>query len=491
MSSRRIPVAAMYRPRFIANPTVPTQMGQDGKREVDHAEICYSDPSARQWGLTWGERILDKCPGFSEIIIYNPLNHCRCPECSAAFTKGPNAAVLGFLSEARSAWRAKRPGVKLGLVYMPAPDFWKSVLPVVDIAHPFLRIRDDVDAARDVADIRSVRSVAKEKMGACLAKITWEEGAKVSTDKLRTVDSLAASDGISYFLWTFDTLFTSSLYDPRAVAQALGLDPEAVGEAVGSMHGQLPQGTGEPGSQEYTPEEIRGTSAETFLDRLQNGESGYHPFAALHALTQKAKESEASQRRSIITVVVKAMHDTQRPVNQRFQCCYVLSGCGDEQSVPELIKVLFNDASDTMRGVAAEALADFPKNTAAHEALLKAARQDNSPNVREVLTRRLGQSVVESQPAADPVAASPADERSPSGPPKPPAGPKSPVAKPLSWPFPGDQQAQGIFNNYQQATDVYIHCGLDFIHAAGTPVTAVGAGYVAAIYTNYPSWKTH
>ena len=37
----------------------------------------------------------------------------------------------------------------------------------------------------------------------------------------------------------------------------------------------------------------------------------------------------------------------------------------------------------------------------------------------------------------------------------------------------------------------YIHCGLDFILPAGTPVTAVGEGYVAAIYTNYPDWITH
>jgi hypothetical protein len=32
---------------------------------------------------------------------------------------------------------------------------------------------------------------------------------------------------------------------------------------------------------------------------------------------------------------------------------------------------------------------------------------------------------------------------------------------------------------------------LDFIHPAGTPVTAVGLGYVAAIYSNYPGWTTH
>ncbi|MGD0111852.1 MAG: M23 family metallopeptidase [Armatimonadota bacterium] len=84
-----------------------------------------------------------------------------------------------------------------------------------------------------------------------------------------------------------------------------------------------------------------------------------------------------------------------------------------------------------------------------------------------------------------------ADELAPTGPPQPPPGPTPPVSKPLPWPFPGGQEQQHIFNNYQQATDMYIHCGLDFIQPAGTPVTAVDSGYVAAIYTNYPDWVTH
>jgi hypothetical protein len=83
------------------------------------------------------------------------------------------------------------------------------------------------------------------------------------------------------------------------------------------------------------------------------------------------------------------------------------------------------------------------------------------------------------------------EERAPSGAPQPPPAPRPPVTKPLPWPFPGNQENQNIFNNYQQATDIYIHCGLDFIQPAGTPVTAVDSGYVAAVFTNYPAWITH
>lgn len=237
---------------------------------------------------------------------------------------------------------------------------------------------------------------------------------------------------------------------------------------------------GQSGNATYTPEEIQRTSVETFLGRMLNPEPGYNMFAAMNALAEKAKGSDAASRRSILSKVIAVMQDKQRPVLQRYQCCYVISGCKDEQGVPDLIKVLRHDESDTMRGVAAEALADFPENSAAHEALLQASRLETSESVLEVLTRRLGKEIVASATATA------VEELAPSGPPQPPPGPSRPVSKPLPWPFLGDSKAQSIFNNYQTATDEYIHCGLDFIHPAGTPVTAVGPGYVAAIWTHEP-----
>ena len=115
-----------------------------------------------------------------------------------------------------------------------------------------------------------------------------------------------------------------------------------------------------------------------------------------------------------------------------------------------------------------------------------------SPRVRETLGRYLGQELPASPSVHPPCRRQlRVEERAPAGPPQPPPGPKRPVGKPLPWPFPGGQEDQHIFNNYQQATDAYIHCGLDFIQPAGTPVRAVDSGYVTAIFTNYPGWKTH
>lgn len=144
------------------------------------------------------------------------------------------------------------------------------------------------------------------------------------------------------------------------------------------------------GEAEYTAEQIKSTTAETFIERLLRPEAGYAKFAAMHGLGQKAKKAGAIERGAIMTLVLKTMTDTKLNETQRFQCCYVISTCGDQQWVPDLIEVLENDKSETMRSVAAEALADFPGCAAAHDALLEAARRDTSPRVREVLIRRLG-----------------------------------------------------------------------------------------------------
>ena len=148
-------------------------------------------------------------------------------------------------------------------------------------------------------------------------------------------------------------------------------------------------------------------------------------------------------------LVVKSMRDDSRPAMQRFQCCYVLSGSEDEQAIPDLIKVLTDDKSDVMRSVAAEALAVFPKNAAAHDALIQAAKNERSHRVREVLARRLGQEMPALDPTAAPDSTTAADstaapagsrgveELAPSGPPKPPKGPAVPEKK-SPWPFPGD-----------------------------------------------------
>jgi hypothetical protein len=143
------------------------------------------------------------------------------------------------------------------------------------------------------------------------------------------------------------------------------------------------------GDAEYTPEQIKNISAETFLQRMAKPEPGYDKFAALHALGRKAKESDPETRASILDLVVMTMNDPSRSETQRFQCCYVISDCGDEKWVPYLSDVLFSDPSVTMRSVAAEALGGFTRSTAAMDALRQALLQEKSQRVLDTINRRL------------------------------------------------------------------------------------------------------
>ena len=634
MAAKKVPVAAMYRPRFLSNPTVPTQMNQDGECSVVHAEICYSDASARKWGISWGEKILEKCPSFREIIIYNPSNNCHCPKCTAASAQTPHKVVTDFLSEAKSAWKTKQPAAKLGVVYMPETDFWKAGLTVVDIVHPYLIMREGDDPAKNMADIKSVRSLVKDKMGSCLGKVTWEETAKISMEKLKAIDSLARENAIPYFVWTFDELFLSDKYDSKAVLQALGMDP-AVGEALGRMHKQSasnpvpaielneaqallkqidqagpgadkfnaidavvkkaresdaatrtaimslalatiknktldiylrwpscyvisrsgyqqgvpdlielllhdesevmrgvaaealadfndyptahealmqsartetnstvrdvlkrrlgpgipsPESASQP-SKAGGPDETQRKTAEAVLSQIDQADYGQAKFDAIDAVVRKVRESDPATRAAVMSLALARIKDKGLNSDLRWPCCYVIGRSGYEQGVPDLIEILLHDELEIMRVVAAEALGGLRNNTAAHDALLQSARKDTSKMVRDTLARYLGKTMPDAEPGAEPPAPTSAggvEERAASGPPKPPPGPAKPVAKPLPWPFPGDSEAQSIFNNYQTMTDQYIHCGLDFIHPAGTPVMAVGPGYVSAIWSHEP-----
>lgn len=143
------------------------------------------------------------------------------------------------------------------------------------------------------------------------------------------------------------------------------------------------------GDAKYTPEQINSTSAEVFLERMAKPEVGYHMFSAMWALTEKAKGSNANDRKSIMSLVTATMNDKSRPENQRWQCCYVISGCGDETGVPALVGVLMCDPSFVMRSVAAEALGQFPNCAAARNALIKAQRVETDQRVLDVIDRIL------------------------------------------------------------------------------------------------------
>jgi len=151
----------------------------------------------------------------------------------------------------------------------------------------------------------------------------------------------------------------------------------------------------------YTPEQITDIPAETFLALMEIPEPGYHQFAAMWALTQKIRDADPDAREYLASMVIGIMLDKSRTVNQRFQCCYVISGSREERGVPGLINILLNDESEIMRSVAVKALARFLHNDAARGALLQSIASEKSSRVREALDSHLDVDVLEGKAPMD------------------------------------------------------------------------------------------
>ncbi|MEN6302900.1 MAG: hypothetical protein ABFD96_09265, partial [Armatimonadia bacterium] len=234
LQARGIDAPAMYRPRFTANPTVPYQQKQDGSPAYPSGyDICFCSEAARAWGAAWGKRILEKCPDFREIIIYDPRHQCQCAACTAAVAADPAAhqkAVWQFMAEAKALWRTQKPDVKLGVNYVTTDlKFWEMGRDIMDLAHPYLFVYEQTAMERDMAGAEAVRRAMGEKARPCLAKITWGDTDRVSPEKLADFDRRAREHRMSYFLWLMETpFFSPELYDPEPVCQALGLDWQAL-----------------------------------------------------------------------------------------------------------------------------------------------------------------------------------------------------------------------------------------------------------------------
>src|SRR5436190_2924754 len=105
-----------------------------------------------------------------------------------------------------------------------------------------------------------------------------------------------------------------------------------------------------------TADEVRSLKVEELFDQIGEKEaaSGYRPHTSLHALIQKAKESDATKD-EILHKAADIIGDAQQNAYKRWQSCYVLSGIGDSRGIAPITSAL-KDENDTIRGVAVCAL---------------------------------------------------------------------------------------------------------------------------------------
>lgn len=182
----------------------------------------------------------------------------------------------------------------------------------------------------------------------------------------------------------------------------------------------------------------------------------------------------------------------------RFQAANALGDIGSRQALDPLLEAL-RDSSFNLRRCSALALGKL-LDERARKPLQSLAEKDpfvwKDPKtgedrylVREDAQRAL--EMLDGAPLSEPSKLKKESEIFLDDAAKPPPSPLKAPIKILPWPFPGKLKDQNLYNNYEQPTDGYIHGGLDLLQEKGAEVWAVEDGFVSAIETNYPEWKTH
>ena len=118
------------------------------------------------------------------------------------------------------------------------------------------------------------------------------------------------------------------------------------------------------GDKKYDQKQVQEKNVEFFFERIGNPEPGYHGFSGLWAIVEKAKISEAKTRGKIIGKAGDIIKDPNQTTFRKWQCCYVISGIGDVNGVPNLIYALTKGEDTTVRSCAACALGKFTDDKA-------------------------------------------------------------------------------------------------------------------------------
>lgn len=355
-----VEVAAMYRPRFFAGEEgaigVPTQVDASGKHaDESHREICFASGEARAWGAKWAADILRKCPSLEEVTVYNPRNFCACAACREAKAKDPdaaNAATRRFLAEVKAAMVAVRKDARLAVVSPPDPAWFAAMKEVVDVARPYVFLREDADFKADIAAAAKVRASARAA-GPALAKITWGPTDRMSDAKLAEFVRLAREAQLPFVFWTYDTAFLEGTYDLDALAGALGADAAKLKALVRKLGGKVAGGAPAPAD----PKDIR-DAVELAMEK-RNAEAG----AAWKEIADRYGEQAVGE-------VSRALDDATNASQPRFLAAWCLGEIGSAKGVPALLRAA-RDGDWAVRLYVVEALGKTGHGDAAVEQALK------------------------------------------------------------------------------------------------------------------------
>jgi murein DD-endopeptidase MepM/ murein hydrolase activator NlpD len=347
----------------------------------------------------------------------------------------------------------------------------------VELLYPFVAVNQTEDHKPipfPADQLRRLRAAHPGKLKAPLLKVDWATETRGTTgDLVRALRDCAAAD-TGFLLWHYEGVFHEDhdRFDRRAIVEALGGRWDAVSSYYTSRHTVAPT-KGDP------------QDTARVLKRFQADPRHMHQEVA--ALGEGAVDG-----------LVRILEDQKLDSLPRFRAALILGDIRSKRALEPLRKAL-QDPDYNVRRCAALALGRMG-DVASRPALEKLAKDDpvawKHPDTGKVeyLVREYAAQALEMLSGRTPTPA-PAPQKQQEmfleNASKMPAAPAGWQGALLPWPFPGGFREQNIWNNYTQALDFYIHGGLDFLQQPGAEVRAVAEGYVAAVATNYPQWKTH
>jgi len=194
-----VTVLADYRPS-----TAPPGKGFRGQAP----DLCLSDPTIRENIIGWGIHLLDRCPGFDILTVYNPLprfeRNRNCPKCKK---KGERALLVEFFKEWSRVLRKKHPGVKLGAVFPADASLYRSLKGSLDMFCPFCSLiapRGKESCGPGVMKKVAGQMKSLRKIGPVipLVKLYWKQATRNTTgDILHAMDEAKQCGLDGFFLW--------------------------------------------------------------------------------------------------------------------------------------------------------------------------------------------------------------------------------------------------------------------------------------------------